>query len=284
MEVSVACAEWLPHARTAAEALAAADAQTFWHGAVARAPSGGRALGVRDMLAWFDAARAIVAYNGHAFDMRVLRQYYDGNDARWDAHVGKMHDPFAGVTRAAGRRVKLDTLLELNGLERKAGAGQDAPRWWAEGRLQQLEQYCARDVRALSELALRAQVYVQRGVAADAVSIRHLFEDAARGASGSERDAGATEQEGDNDADPPAMGRRAAKRPRSYDEVRRRTRRRAAGGAARGYMMRATRQTGAKRDAIEMGPLAMARTVDDRYEWRDAGLKRRRTSARFGDG
>ena len=105
------------------------------------------------------AARAIVAYNGHAFDMRVLRQYYDGNDARWDAHVGKMHDPFAGVTRAAGRRVKLDTLLELNGLERKAGAGQDAPRWWAEGRLQQLEQYCARDVRALSELALRAQVY-----------------------------------------------------------------------------------------------------------------------------
>ena len=68
------------------------------------------------MLKWFDDARMIVAYNGREFDMRVLRRHYDGDEDRWRRHMGKLHDPMTTVTRAAGRRVKLDALLRMNGV------------------------------------------------------------------------------------------------------------------------------------------------------------------------
>ena len=62
------------------------------------------------------------------------------------------------VRRVTGRRAALSKLLELNGAGRKAGAGCDAPRWWSEGRLAQLEAYCEQDTRALSELVMRAEM------------------------------------------------------------------------------------------------------------------------------
>ena len=34
-----------------------------------------------ELLAWFDSAAVIVAYNGRGFDMRVLRQHYRGDHA-----------------------------------------------------------------------------------------------------------------------------------------------------------------------------------------------------------
>ena len=58
---------------------------------------------------------------------------------------------------------------------------------------------------------------------------------------------------------------RAQKRPATYDETARRTRR-AAGGA---YMEKGHRQ-GAKRHAIEMGAAAIERVVRGAYEWRDS--------------
>ena len=69
----------------------------------------------------------------------------------------------------------------------------------------------------------------------------------------------------------------------SYDEVRRRKTRRT--GSTQGYMLRgrALSYRGRKRDAIEMGEAALDRVVDGRYEWRDAGL-RRRVSLRTGVG
>ena len=182
MEVAVACAAWVAAEGPAVAGLADADTRTFWHASVQRTPAGGTAAGVGGLLAWFDAARVIVAYNGHAFDMQVLRALYDGDDERWQAHCDKLHDPFDAVTRAAGRRVKLDTLLRLNGLAGKSGAGSDAPRWWAEGQLARLEEYCARDVSALGELVLRAQVRVQRGVTTDAMAVRPVVENGARAA------------------------------------------------------------------------------------------------------
>ena len=52
------------------------------------------------LLDWFDSARLIVAYNGHAFDMRVLRRVYGTDDARWHAHLAKLVDPAEVVRRA----------------------------------------------------------------------------------------------------------------------------------------------------------------------------------------
>ena len=63
------------------------------------------------------------------------------------------------------------------------------------------------------------------------------------------------------------------KRKRSYDEVKRRRMRANTGVAA--YMERGRQgRVGAKRNAIEMGALALDRVVAQCYEWRDAGLGR----------
>ena len=56
MEVSVATAVWLPQASTAPEARHGATAATFWHARVRRAPSGGAARSMAELLAWLDAA------------------------------------------------------------------------------------------------------------------------------------------------------------------------------------------------------------------------------------
>ena len=84
--------------------------------------------------------------------------------ARWAKHAAKLHDPCSEVARAAGRRVRLSTLLKINGHAGKAGAGCDAPGLWMGGRLAQLEAYCMRDVDALCELVTRSS----------AVSYTHL--------------------------------------------------------------------------------------------------------------
>ena len=108
-----------------------------------------------ELLRLFDAATLLVAYNGRAFDMEVLRSHYEGDEARRQSHLRKLRDPFEIARRAAGRPVRLATLLKLNGQAGKAGAGCDAPGLWADGKLEQLERYCQRDVEALAELVTR---------------------------------------------------------------------------------------------------------------------------------
>ena len=72
------------------------------------------------------------------------------------ARVRKLHDPMHEANRASGgRRVRLATLLQLNGLRGKHGEGGDAPGLWRAGKLDQLERYCARDAEALAELVRR---------------------------------------------------------------------------------------------------------------------------------
>ena len=121
--------------------MAGAAARSFWHESVGRAPNGDVAAGMRAMLAWFDGAQLIVAYNGRAFDMRVLKQLYDGDDERWQAHMDKLVDPAEAVRHATGRRAKLSTVLKYDTKGEKGGSGCDAPRWWKEGKHEQLQRY-----------------------------------------------------------------------------------------------------------------------------------------------
>ena len=166
MEISCACAAWVPMApgTTGAEALEKAEWHTWWH-KEARAINGEHATrgSMEGLLEWMDKAALIVCYNGHAFDMRVLTRHYDGDNERQERHARKLLDPIVATTRAAGRRLRLSHLLRLNGQKGKAGAGCDAPGMWQEGKLDALERYCKRDVEALAELALRDEVRVPGG-------------------------------------------------------------------------------------------------------------------------
>jgi hypothetical protein len=64
------------------------------------------------------------------------------------------------------------------------------------------------------------------------------------------------------------------KRQGFYDQTRRHKARRRIGPAP--YMESARDRGGRKRKAIEVGPATVERTVNGRYEWRDAGLRARR--------
>ena len=141
-----------------------------------REPSGGEAAGIRALLNWFDDARLIVAYNGRDFDMRVLHGMYDAEEGtRRQAHLAKLVDPAEIVRRATGRRAKLSTLLRLNTRGTKEGSGCDAPRWWQEGRLAQLQRYCAQDVRVLADLVVRAEVRLPGGGTTRDASVREAL-------------------------------------------------------------------------------------------------------------
>ena len=314
MEVSVACATRLPAAATKEATWAAAEHGTFWH-ADARGVSGSA---VERLLEWFDAADAIVAYNGRAFDMRVMERVYAGDAERARSHMAKLMDPMEVVQRACGRRVRLSHLLALNGGAQKAGAGCDAPRLWERGQMEQLERYCRRDVEALAGLVMKDSIRVPGGTTSDAsvaprLRAAHVMEDSrdsgaeqqddARGAHdagrepqpsrrrqrtggearANEGDGGGAAQMGEqtggvsgSDAtrayDEGSKPKRQRRTPvPTYDEVVRRKPHRKRGRIQ--YVERGRGAKGASSRRVEVGPLAIDRTVAQRYEWRDAQLQ-----------
>ena len=216
MEVSVACARWVVPAGGRVRDAQSTDG-TFWHEDVGRTPEGGTPSRVEELLKWFDQAKMIVAYNGREFDMKVLRSAYGGDEERWDAHMAKMQDPMEPVLRQHGRRLKLSTLLRENGKGEKAGAGCDAPRWWHEGKWEQLARYCKRDVDALTELVVQPSIRLPgRGSTAEASVYTLLrnetIEKAAREKAAEEAAAAAEDLEEDGDAPAPDEEEAAAVR------------------------------------------------------------------------
>jgi DEAD/DEAH box helicase domain-containing protein len=105
-----------------------------------------------------DAADAIVAFNGRGFDLRVLlRAHFSDHRERVESWARKLIDPFEVMRTTTGSWVKLDEVLEANGLPCKTGSGLDAIRWWAEGERDKVARYCEADVEGLrSLLALEA--------------------------------------------------------------------------------------------------------------------------------
>ena len=94
-----------------------------------------------------EKAVVVCAYNGRGFDMRVLENYFGAEAVtRWNA---KLVDPFEVIRLTTGSWVKLDELLAANDLPGKSGTGTDAVDWWAEGRYEEVAEYCRQDAEAL---------------------------------------------------------------------------------------------------------------------------------------
>ena len=202
--------------------------------------------------------------------------------------------------------MKLDAVLKHNGVQGKAGAGADAPRWWQEGKLAHLEQYCKRDVEALVEIVLRPSVRlpglhstcgmsvlyaVQGNRTAGGQKRAHGDDERAETDSGVGADEGAaasdaeaeeaaeTERRRRNErageenqevANGDGRARRKRKAPAGgYDETKRREPRQR---TRSGYMERGQHGGALKRRGIEVGPAVVTRVTRGRYEWRGATL------------
>ncbi len=141
---SIVCDNWQV-------ASAAATEFTFW-----RDDNSHGASPFERLLALFDAAEVIVAYNGLSFDLPVLRKHYGADKVakrRYLEHRMKLFDPMLRISAATDTPFfKLSRLLESNHLPSKTGDGLQAITLWESGKRKELEEYCMNDVRALAQL------------------------------------------------------------------------------------------------------------------------------------
>ena len=86
-------------------------------------------------------ADRVVGFNVDRFDLSVLSGYTDQD-------LGKIRtlDMLAEIHKTLGFRLSLNHLSEVNLGEGKSGDGEQSLRWWKEGRLDLIEQYCRKDV------------------------------------------------------------------------------------------------------------------------------------------
>lgn len=88
-----------------------------------------------------EQADALVGYNSDHFDIPLLNKYYPGDLTRI-----KSIDLLREIHLSLGRRVKLDAVAEGTLGTRKSGNGLDAIKWWREGKVDLVREYCLKDV------------------------------------------------------------------------------------------------------------------------------------------
>ena len=89
----------------------------------------------------FEKADAIVGYNSDHFDIPILNKYYPGDLTRI-----KSIDLLKEIHGVLGRRVRLDAVADGTLGMKKSGNGLDAIRWWREGKIDLIREYCLKDV------------------------------------------------------------------------------------------------------------------------------------------
>ncbi len=92
-------------------------------------------------------ADRVVGFNIERFDLEVLSGYTD-----WNLGRIRTCDLLERIHRKTGMRVSLNHLAEVNLGESKAGNGIQSLRWWKQGRLDLIEQYCRKDVEVTRRL------------------------------------------------------------------------------------------------------------------------------------
>lgn len=93
------------------------------------------------LVAALRAADLVIGYNLLRFDYEVLRRYTD--DPLLDLPTVDMLDD---IHRVLGWRIKLDDVAAATLGERKSADGLQAVRWFRQGELQRVIDYCRRDV------------------------------------------------------------------------------------------------------------------------------------------
>lgn len=92
-------------------------------------------------------ADTLVGYNSDHFDIPILNKYYAG-----DLTNIKSIDLLKEVRNVLGRRLKLDNLAEATLGKNKTADGLQAMKWWEEGKVDLIREYCLADVAITREL------------------------------------------------------------------------------------------------------------------------------------
>lgn len=103
--------------------------------------------------AWpiLEVADLLVGFNIKKFDLPVLSAYYPGDLAKFP-----VFDLLDAVKEGLGFRLKLDDLAKATLGRGKTGTGLDAYRFFQQGKLAELKNYCLADVAITRDLYFHA--------------------------------------------------------------------------------------------------------------------------------
>lgn len=89
----------------------------------------------------------LIGFNSDHFDTPVLDKYYPG-----DLTKIKSIDILKEIKLTYGRRMKLDQLAAGTLGKKKSGHGLEAVKWWRNGEIDKVRNYCIDDVKITKEL------------------------------------------------------------------------------------------------------------------------------------
>ena len=89
----------------------------------------------------------VVSFNGDGFDSKVLSRYGDVSTIHQ-----KSFDLLTDLKVRLGHRVTLDSLAQATLGVGKQADGLQSLRWWKEGKVDEIVQYCTQDVQVLVDL------------------------------------------------------------------------------------------------------------------------------------
>lgn len=100
-----------------------------------------------ELVSLLQSASRIVGFNIRRFDLRVLSAYTDA-----DLFDLPCCDLLEDIEHHLGHRVRLDSLVQQTLGIKKSADGSTALKWWREGRLDLIRDYCQQDVEMTRRL------------------------------------------------------------------------------------------------------------------------------------
>jgi hypothetical protein len=97
-----------------------------------------------ELIKQLKAAGLVVGFNHISFDYEVLK----GSDFMFDpADLPHSFDLLVDLEKRLGHRLKLDAVASASLGMGKTADGLDALRWWKQGKIVEIAEYCAYDVK-----------------------------------------------------------------------------------------------------------------------------------------
>jgi len=95
----------------------------------------------------FEKADRLIGYNSDFFDIPILNKYYTGDLTKFPSL-----DLLKVIKESTGTRFKLDEIAKATLQIQKSGDGLQAMKWFEEGNIEKLREYCEQDVRVTKEI------------------------------------------------------------------------------------------------------------------------------------
>lgn len=97
---------------------------------------------VGELVSELQRADVVVGYNVIRFDYTVLQPY-----SLFDFSQVPTCDMLVDIEQAIGHRIKLDDVANASLGVNKTAVGTDALKWWKEGKVMEIAEYCCYDVK-----------------------------------------------------------------------------------------------------------------------------------------